>query len=482
MASAATSGEAAPAARPWLALVRRNETSGVPASSACESLTVSPLDRPGTRGLPSLLDTFRTRLNRLRIRYVLESAGRLPIPMTLVIVRNRPLTEGSCRTMGIKTGTKGWAVPACYAGAETCGGVMFRGPYSGNGTRSSVHYPDSGRSSRAGHARAGLGPARSDSEGFGPPRLGTAMAEDETSRPTADPRARGAWGGAGGRWLLWPLRVVLWSALLIVAYRGVTGIVFSDAAASSGGGLPAANPASVQFPVTLAEAYATEFGQAYLNFSPQTQAQRERELAAFVPASMADANPDLGWNGSGELSLESEQVANISVQDPHHAVVTLLATVNGQLMELGVPIIASGGGMAVSGEPAWLPAPQQITVRPAAVRSDRAAQNALMNELPAFFQAYAGGDSAALNRFLAPGASLTGLDGTVAFDSIASVDVPAGGMTRQISVTVIWRLAGQDESGITKLAMTYGMSVVELQSGKWYVKEVSASTEAVGAQ
>ena len=71
-----------------------------------------------------------------------------------------------------------------------------------------------------------------------------------------------------------------------------------------------------------------------------------------------------------------------------------------------------------------------------------------------------------------------------AVDSAARpVDVPAGGMTRQISVTVIWRLAGQDgESGITKLAMTYGMSVVELQSGKWYVKVVSASTEAVGAQ
>jgi hypothetical protein len=30
--------------------------------------------------------------------------------------------------------------------------------------------------------------------------------------------------------------------------------------------------------------------------------------------------------------------------------------------------------------------------------------------------------------------------------------------------------------------MTYGMSVVELQSGKWYVKEISASTEAVGAK
>jgi hypothetical protein len=30
--------------------------------------------------------------------------------------------------------------------------------------------------------------------------------------------------------------------------------------------------------------------------------------------------------------------------------------------------------------------------------------------------------------------------------------------------------------------MTYGMSVVDLQSGKWYVKEIGASTEAVGAR
>ena len=373
---------------------------------------------------------------------------------------------------------------------------MNRGPYPGNGTRSSAYYLDSGGSGRAEFTRAGLGPPGSGPDGFvpdgfvpdgfGPPRLGTPRPEDETGWPISGSRTRGSWGGAGGRWLVWPLRAVLWSALLVIAYRGVTGIAFNQAPAPPSGGIPAADAASAQFPVTLAEAYAAEFGRAYLNFNPQIQAQREQELAAFVPASVAAsvaaANPDLGWNGSGELSLESEQVADISVQDPHHAVVTLLATVNGQLMELGVPVIASGSQLAVSGEPAWLPAPQQISIRPAAVRPDPAAQNVLMNELPAFFTAYGSGDGTALNRFLAPGVSLAGLDGTVAFDSIAGVDVPAGGATRQISVTVIWQLAGQDESSVTKLAMTYGMSVVELQSGKWYVKEISASTEAVGAQ
>jgi hypothetical protein len=235
--------------------------------------------------------------------------------------------------------------------------------------------------------------------------------------------------------------------------------------------------------VTLAEAYATEFGQVYLNFSPATQAQREQELAAFVPPSVAAADPDLGWNGVGQLRLQSEQVAGIAVQDPQRAVVTLLATVNGQLMELGVPVIASGAGVVVAGEPAWLPAPPQISPpMQASQGSDPVALNQLMNELPAFFQAYASGDSAALSRFEVRGVSLTGLGGTVAFDSIAGLQVPPGGATRQITVTVIWQLPGQVSVGVTKLEMAYRVSVVDLQSGKWYVNEISAATEAVGVK
>jgi hypothetical protein len=111
-----------------------------------------------------------------------------------------------------------------------------------------------------------------------------------------------------------------------------------------------------------------------------------------------------------------------------------------------------------------------------------------MNELPAFFQAYASGDSAALNRFLVPGTALAGLGGGVTFDSISALHVPPGTRTRQITVTVIWRLPEQPEPAAgnlgmaSKLEMTYGMSVVDLQSGKWYVKEIGASTEPVGAR
>lgn len=139
--------------------------------------------------------------------------------------------------------------------------------------------------------------------------------------------------------------------------------------------------------------------------------------------------------------------------------------------------------MVVSGAPAWLPAPPAITPPPPAAASpDPAAQSQLLNQLPAFFQAYAGDGGVSLNRFLAPGVSLTGLGGGVAFDSITGLLVPRGGSSRDITVRVVWQVLNQGNPTTAKLAMSYRVSVVDLQSGKWYVKGISASTEAVGGQ
>jgi len=357
---------------------------------------------------------------------------------------------------------------------------MVRGPTSGNGTRSSVYYLDS----------AGLAPPsprpRALDTGLVLDPLAADMQADGSL--AARPGIGGSWRGAGGRWLLWPLRVVLWTALAVVAFRGITAIISGSSPAPAGGTGPA--NATGKFPVSLAEAYAAEFGRVYLGFSPQSLGQREQALASFVPPAVSAVNPSLGWNGIGQLNLQSLQVAGIRVQDHKHAVVTLLALLNGQLMELGVPVAATGGGLVVSGEPAWLPAPPRISPPPAPRGSDRVAQSQLMNELPAFFQAYASGDGRALNRFLAHGASVAGLGGAVTFDSIGALHVPPGGASRQITVTVIWQVPVTEQPGSTsgnlgmasKLEMTYGMSVVDLQSGKWYVKEIGASTEAVGAQ
>jgi hypothetical protein len=231
--------------------------------------------------------------------------------------------------------------------------------------------------------------------------------------------------------------------------------------------------------VTLAEAYALQFGQVYLNFSPSSASQRQQQLASFIPQSVSQINPQFGWNSSGSSHLDQEQVAGVDVRGPNSAVVTLLAEVNGQRMELGVPVYASGTNLVISGQPALLPAPAQAQL-PSVQQptSDQNAQNALTSQLAPFFTAYGSGDQTTLNRYLAPGVSIAGLNGAVSFKSIGSITVPEGGQTRDITVTVNWLLPGST----AQLTTTYDMSVVDQQSGKWYVEDIRASTQPMGTQ
>jgi hypothetical protein len=293
-------------------------------------------------------------------------------------------------------------------------------------------------------------------------------------------RTTSGWRGAGGRWLVWVFRVVVWLVLLLIGYRGVTAIMAGETA-SGGAPAPAATAGSA-FPSALAGAYALQFGQVYLNADPATAGQRASELAAFLPAG---ADSQAGWNGNGSLVLQSEQVADVAVQDSSHAVVTLLARVNGNLMELGVPVYYSGGALAVSGEPAWLPAPPKAAVpTPTPPSSDAASQSALTKQLPAFFQAYASGDQATLGRFLAPGTTVTGLNGQLTFDSLAGVTVPAGGDTRRVIATVVWNVPGQASSGAAsppaQLQMNYALTIVN-RGGTWYISAIGPSFQTAGS-
>ena len=292
-------------------------------------------------------------------------------------------------------------------------------------------------------------------------------------------RTVSGWRGAGGRWLVWVFRVVVWLVLLLIGYRGVTAIMAGET--TSGAAAPTATPSNA-FPSALAGAYALQFGQVYLNADPATANQRASELATFLPAG---ADSQLGWNGNGSLVLQSEQVADVAVKDANHAVVTLLARVNGNLMELGVPVYYTGGALAVSGEPAWLPAPAKAAVpTPTPPSSDTASQEELAKQLPAFFQAYASGDQATLGRFLAPGTTVTGLNGQLTFGSLAGVTVPAGGDTRHVIATVEWNVPGQVSSGTAspsaQLEMSYALTIVN-KGGTWYISAIGPSFQTAGS-
>jgi Conjugative transposon protein TcpC len=302
------------------------------------------------------------------------------------------------------------------------------------------------------------------------------------SRPLRAAQAMSPWRGAGGRWLVWVGRVVVWAILLLIGYRGVLAIVSGPSSPARPTSPRTAAGASAPFPVALAEAYALEFGNVYLNFSPATAATRSKALAAFLPAGV---DPQLGWNGAGTQQLLDEQVAGITVRTVHTAVVTLLARLDsGSLIELGVPVYASGGSMAVSGDPALLPGPL-TAVAPAADQAppDQATEATLQNQLAGFFAAYASGDQATLARFLAPGTHITGLGGEVSFGGIDAVHAPAGGSIRAISVTVTWQFPARPTgrragvgSASAALQMTYELTVVR-RGGTWDVQSIGASAQ-----
>src|SRR6266516_2973578 len=56
-------------------------------------------------------------------------------------------------------------------------------------------------------------------------------------------RTASGWRGAGGRWLVWVFRVVVWLVLLLIGYRGVTAIMEGQTT-SGGAPAPAATPSS----------------------------------------------------------------------------------------------------------------------------------------------------------------------------------------------------------------------------------------------
>ena len=305
-------------------------------------------------------------------------------------------------------------------------------------------------------------------------------------------RSRSApWRGSGGRWVVWTLRIVAWVVLLVIGYRGVLAIVSGSASSGRGAApAPSAAPGST-FPATQAEAYAMQFGSAYLNFSPATAPSRAGLLATMLPAGV---DSQLGWNGVGTQTLQSEQVSAIQVQNPHKAIVTLLAEINhSQLIELGVPVYTSGGRFVVTGEPALLPVPKAAVAPTAPVQSvDASAVSALQAQLPAFFRAYADGSQDTLSRFLVQGARVTGLNGAVTYHQLVSVTAPPGGATRTITAVVSWNVPTSTEtttSGTSKhpstnvalasLEMTYNMTVVE-QGGTWYVQSIGSSAQSPG--
>jgi hypothetical protein len=175
-------------------------------------------------------------------------------------------------------------------------------------------------------------------------------------------------------------------------------------------------------------------------------------------------------------------VRRLSVASPDSGAESPVYGEDSSAMELGVPPYASNGALVISAEPVWPPV-ASVAALTAAQRtgSGVSAKSEPVGQLFGFFEASAGGGQAALSRCLASAAAASGLGGAVGFGGIASLQVPRGGSTRDITVTLNCS-PGQGSAGARRLATSSDMSVVDQQSGKWYVEDIRASTQPMGVQ
>jgi hypothetical protein len=290
---------------------------------------------------------------------------------------------------------------------------------------------------------------------------------------------RGArWGGAGGRWLVYLGRFVLWAFIVVILVNGIRAIADRFTGSSTGGtpstGTTASTPPSASgFPTATAAGYALAFAHVYLNYSSATADQRQSELATFLAPGL---DTQLGWNGSGNMTLENATVGAVVPHGTTGATVTILALANGKSFELAVPIYARGGAMSVSGDPAVLPMPakaQAPSVMPA--NPDTTLESQLMGPLATFFQAYAGANAGTLHQYAA--SSVNGLGGTVSLSQIVSIAAPHGPAgSRTVTVTVEWQVpATGARQQPSQLEQTYELNVVR-QNRTWFVESIQGAT------
>ncbi|HEU5157946.1 MAG TPA: conjugal transfer protein [Streptosporangiaceae bacterium] len=291
---------------------------------------------------------------------------------------------------------------------------------------------------------------------------------------------RRPWRGSGGRWRVWIGRFLLWACIIVLLVNGVRAEFERFTAEPSQTPSAPRQDAKAAFPVTGAQAYAVQFAGVYLNYDQKDPVARERALQFFLPDGV---DGQFGWNGTGDMRVQSVQSAGADVRDANNAVVMVLAQANGRWLQLAVPVYAKDGRFVVSGEPALLPPPQraQPPQQAGTIERDTGLENELQQTLVGFFKAYGSGDTVNLTRF-SDDESVTGLGGAVTFGQLKEVNAPNGAADqRDITATVAWQIPSSQPRGASgELEQTYQLTVVK-KDGTWYVRDIRGSTQRTGS-
>lgn len=260
-----------------------------------------------------------------------------------------------------------------------------------------------------------------------------------------------------GRW-------VVWAVLTLLLIRGVIGIIHPPASQDyyiNKGAAHAWRPSPQEISV------AEEFAREYLSVG---EGRRAGKATAWFSEGAEATMPVAGRSATEVISANPAAWHRV---DRSHALITIDALIRVQRRMLrrylAVPIVQSGGGVAVYSEPAFVAAPpinRQASGPSGEAGEPTEAPAAVVGLARRFLPLYLKGKD--ISYYLPPGRQISEPQG-LAMESLEAVETLAGGHGQ---LRVAARVAVRDETTGATFPALYTLTVK--RADRWYVTAVES--------
>lgn len=272
------------------------------------------------------------------------------------------------------------------------------------------------------------------------------------------------------RWIFWA----------VIGFAVLTGVrSWFSAPATTGPGVPA----SAMFPAAAASGVAERFASAYYTWDEGKPQDRADALGPLI-ANGGDGST-LGWDGKGVQTAGQAHTFSVDAVDSAHARVSVSVPVTpsaksadgkswtpGKAVQLAVEvqIEVRDGYPYVVGSPGAVAAPTPPRINAVAfAHEDTDLTGQTKDYAKTFFKTYSQtGDVSAIT---APGASIAGLGGGVAFKDLSSWSVAVdGGDSRAVHATVKWTVGG------AVVEQNYSLTITKVTAGgadRWQISRLA---------
>jgi hypothetical protein len=243
------------------------------------------------------------------------------------------------------------------------------------------------------------------------------------------------------------------------------------------------------FPTENGQAFVTSFARIYFTVDP-TNTNSTDAYTPYMSSSLASSMTASNGTEAKQTITEGPIVSGVKSIDDENAVYTVGAKLStGNWMYIDIPVYydKDNVGFAISGMPAFAPAPAKITAPPAGAPftpDTKLADTIKSSVMEQFFPAWAASNTAGINLVVlgtANSEAKIGLSNSVKFVSIQSFSVEQKQPddpeenTRKAQATVVWASPTDAKINYTQ---QYNLTLFRQPDNRWYIKELTSGVRS----